>query len=428
MNILAINPWIYDFAAYDFWLKPYGFLVMLSYLKQRGVGVDYIDCLGHKTIPGTFGRGKYYAEIIEKPEVFRSIPRYFKRYGITIEDFRAALEKTKPDYILITSSMTYWYPGIIEVVRLIKEKFPATPIMIGGTYVTLCHEHASHTFPYASLFKNNRLGDFFRAIDIPFDAEEFFATVVTYEHFYDRFDYVVFRTSWGCPFNCNYCAIKELFPDFFRITPEKILNFISCYAQKGMKDFVFYDEALLYEPHYTKTLLKLIAQLDIPLRFHTPNALHMRFLDEEIASLLKKTGFTNPHFGLETLNPELQKLWGDKVNTHDVVKGIEALKRAGFKNGTFSVYLLLGYPGQNLEELRQDVKLLHTLGARVSLAEFSPVPGTEIFKQYGKEFLEPLLQNNSIFGFFQKDKIRDFWEIKNYVRELNKKVSIEGSP
>jgi hypothetical protein len=63
------------------------------------------------------------------------------------------------------------------------------------------------------------------------------------------------------------------------------------------------------------------------------------------------------------------------------------------------------------------------LGARVSLAEFSPVPGTEIFEKYKEEFSEPLLHNNSIFGFFQKDKIREFWEIKNYVRELNKRLS-----
>jgi len=423
MNILAINPWIYDFAAYDFWLKPYGFLAMLSYLQHKGVTVNYIDCLGYKTTSGTFGRGKYYAEIIEKPQVLRSIPRYFKRYGITLEDFQAALDGMKPDYILITSSMTYWYPGIIEAVRLAREKFPETPILVGGTYVTLCYEHASRTLKHTSLFKNNCLKDLFKTLNVPFDEQELFSTTVAYEDFYDQLDYIVFRTSWGCPFNCNYCAIKELFPDFFRIPPDKITAFISHYARKNIKDFVFYDEALLYEPSYTKILLKQIMQLNIPLRFHTPNALHMRFLDEEIADLLKKTGFTNPHFGLETLNPELQKIWGDKVDTRDVIKGINMLKRAGFEDGTFSVYLLLGYPGQNLEELRHDVQFLHALGAKVSLAEFSPVPGTELFKQYGKEFLEPLLQNNSIFGFFQKEKIKDFWEIKNYVRELNKKIS-----
>lgn len=112
MNILAINPWIYDFAAFDFWLKPYGFLVILNYLKGKDINIDYIDCLDEKTIHATFGRGKYPNEIVKKPAIFKSIPRYFKRYGIGLKDFEAKLEGKKFDYILITSSMTYWYPGI----------------------------------------------------------------------------------------------------------------------------------------------------------------------------------------------------------------------------------------------------------------------------------------------------------------------------
>ncbi len=47
MDILALNPRIVDYAAYDFWLKPYGFLVFLTYLKKQ-LKIDYIDCLDKK--------------------------------------------------------------------------------------------------------------------------------------------------------------------------------------------------------------------------------------------------------------------------------------------------------------------------------------------------------------------------------------------
>ena len=123
----------------------------------------------------------------------------------------------------------------------------------------------------------------------------------------------------------------------------------------------------------------------------------MRFLDQDLARLLKQTGFTNPHFGLETLNPSLQKAWGDKVNLAEVKEGIELLKQAGFKPGQFSVYLLLGFPGQDLEELKEQIVSLHGLGARVSLAEFSITPQTKIFSEAETDLSDPLLQNNSIF-------------------------------
>jgi len=427
MNILAINPGIVDFAAYDFWLKPYGFLVILTYLKSKNINIDYIDCLDNKITKGTFGRGKYHSQIIKKPLLFKSIPRYFKRYGITPEEFKEYINDKNPDYILITSSMTYWYPAIKELANILKKKFPHAPIILGGTYANLCFDHANKALGCDYVFTNDSFMDFFKLLNIEVNLEELYSTLPAYRDFYQKIDYVALRTSWGCPFNCSFCAIKKLSNHFFRIDPKKVVDFIVSYSQEGVKDFVLYDDAFLYKPEYAKNLLTTIKNLKLGINFHTPNALHLRFLDKEIASLLKSTGFINPHFGLETLDSKLQELWGNKVNRQDLIKGIEFLKQGGFKAGEFSVYLLLGYPGQNLKGLRKDVEFLHSLGAKVSLAEFSPTPGTKIFTNYKRTLSDPLLHNNSIFGFFQKEKIRDFWEIKNYVRELNKKLNTKSA-
>ncbi|UCC95975.1 MAG: radical SAM protein [Candidatus Omnitrophota bacterium] len=427
MNILAINPWIVDFAAYDFWLKPYGFLVILSYLKSKGITLNYIDCLDKKITQGTFGRGKYYSERVEKPPILKSIPRIFKRYGMTKEELTNQLKGKRPDFILLTSSMTYWYPALRELAMILKRAFPGVPIILGGTYASLCYEHANNTIPCDFIFKNEQLKKLFTLLGLDFDYENLYSHLPSYEDFYRKSDYVILRTSWGCPFSCSYCAIKKLSGGFFRIPLETVREFIFRYAQKGIKDFVLYDDAFLYEPEHVKKLLHKIHTLNV--RFHTPNALHLKFLDKEIARLLKESGFINPHFGLETLNPRLQKTWGDKVNKTDLLEGIKALKKGGFQNGEFSVYLLLGYPGQNLKKLRREVDLLHSLGAKVSLSEFSPVPHTEIFQQYPPPFTDPLLHNNSIFGFFTQNetktegKMRAFWKMKNYARGLNKKLS-----
>jgi len=145
---------------------------------------------------------------------------------------------------------------------------------------------------------------FLKTLRVPFDYERFYSQLPLYEHFYNKLDYVVLRTSWGCPYTCDYCAIKELFPLFLRLRQEEILKFITGYAHRGAKDFVLYDDAFLYEPDYARNLLSAIRNENLNINFHTPNALHLRFLDKEIATLLKQTGFRNPHFGLETLIPD----------------------------------------------------------------------------------------------------------------------------
>ncbi len=119
-EILFVNPWIHDFAAYDFWAKPLGLLILASISRRHEFNVSYIDCLdrfheyGTKTDPyARHGRGPYLKGRITKPAGLEHIPRNYSRYGIKPEWFHASLESVPvPDLVLVTSLMTYWYPGV----------------------------------------------------------------------------------------------------------------------------------------------------------------------------------------------------------------------------------------------------------------------------------------------------------------------------
>ena len=154
-RLLLINPWIYDFAAFNLWVEPIGLLSIGSIFRQHGYQLDFIDCLDRYnpdllklqglTAPkgNAYGTGKYHREPVERPEVVKDVPRHFCRYGITPEIFESELDKRpKPDVVLVTSKMTYWYPGPHEVIRRVKHRYPDVPVVLGGTYATLCYKHA----------------------------------------------------------------------------------------------------------------------------------------------------------------------------------------------------------------------------------------------------------------------------------------------
>jgi len=46
-----------------------------------------------------------------------------------------------PRAILVTSLMTYWYPGVQETIQLLRQVFPEAPILLGGIYASLLPEH-----------------------------------------------------------------------------------------------------------------------------------------------------------------------------------------------------------------------------------------------------------------------------------------------
>ena len=150
-HLLLVNQWIHDFAAYDFWAKPLGLLQLAGILRAHDIRISYMDCLD-RFHPGANvtgaqkrpGRGAYLKTRIPRPAGLKDVPRYFSRYGIPVEWFREDLSNIpQPDVVMVTSLMTYWYPGVQETIQQTREVFPDTPIILGGIYASLCLEHAS---------------------------------------------------------------------------------------------------------------------------------------------------------------------------------------------------------------------------------------------------------------------------------------------
>jgi len=115
-KILLVNPPIYDFSAYDFWLKPYGLLRVAGYLRGQAhlTLFDYLDRF-HPLAPpvpaqrsGTWERGPFYTETVSKPGLFAAIPRTYRRYGLPRSLFHTLLAAESPfDVALIQTVMTY---------------------------------------------------------------------------------------------------------------------------------------------------------------------------------------------------------------------------------------------------------------------------------------------------------------------------------
>ena len=153
--LILINPWIYDFAAFDLWSKPLGLLFIAGYLRERGFRIHVIDCLSRHH-PGmkadksvflshrhAFGTGKFHRDQVPKPPPLRHVARPFSRYGISRELFVHDLKRIEdPAAILVTSLMTYWYLGVNEVIALARDIHPGVPVLLGGIYATLCRDHA----------------------------------------------------------------------------------------------------------------------------------------------------------------------------------------------------------------------------------------------------------------------------------------------
>jgi len=438
-NILLVNPWIHDFAAYDFWAKPIGLLMLASILRDHGFEAVYIDCLDrfHPRSPRTdpyarYGRGPYYKTRIDKPAGCEDVARNFSRYGIREEWFRADLMAApRPDLIFVGSLMTYWYPGVQETIRVIKEIFPDVPVILGGIYATLCHDHAVISSGADRVVTGrgekyllNLVKDYTGfSVSPRFDPDDLNS------HPYPAFDlqrkiaYVPILSSRGCPFSCAYCASHLLNPKkMMRRDPLSVVEEIRYWHEKhGVRDFAFYDDALLADAqNHAVPMLEEIVRSELHVRFHTPNAIHIRGVSKQIARLMFEAGFKTLRLGLETTAFEERNGLDRKVTAAEFDRAAAYLKDAGFGKNQMGAYLLAGMPDQSLSSVEASVRTVRQSGITPILAYYSPIPQTKLWpsavadSRYDLES-DPIFTNNAIFpcGFETFS-----WETVSYLKNL----------
>ncbi len=419
-KILLINPWIYDFAAYDFWAKPLGLLTIASLLRFHEHEIYYIDCLdrfhpkARKTDPyKRWGRGPYLKTPVKKPKGLENIPRTYSRYGIKPQWLKSDLSKLpEPDLILVTSLMTYWYPGIKETIKVIREFFPYVPIILGGVYATLCEEHAKKKLGADHIITGHAVSAIFDLIedytgfktDLRCDLDNINHRPYPAFDMQHKTGYVPILTGTGCPFACAYCASSFLNPVHMRRSPENVFNEIVHWRKNlNIKDFAFYDDALLLKAKsHIIPLLEMLIKENINVRFHTPNALHISKIDDLLASTMKKAGFVTIRLGLETAVFEERFSMDKKVTEEEFVKCVQSLLNAGFKREEVGAYLLAGLPGQSLKSLELSIKLVKKTGITPIPAYYTPIPHTLLWDKAVKSSVydleaDPVFTNNAVF-------------------------------
>jgi radical SAM superfamily enzyme YgiQ (UPF0313 family) len=417
-HILLVNPWIHDFAAYDGWANPLGLLLIAAVLRHGGCRVSYLDCLDRfhpraPQPPGRFGCGPYHRTPLAKPAGLGDVPRRFSRYGLDPAWVREDLGRAaRPDLILVTSGMTYWYPGVVETIGVLKERWPGVTVVLGGTYATLLPDHARRWSGADAVFTGPVEAEVTGLVDtytgrrpsMTFDPAEPDSYPFPAFDLQRRIPYVPLLTSRGCPYHCAYCASGLLEPRRMRRTPGSVTAEIAHWHRGwGVTDFALYDDAFLADiDGHAGPVLEAIRDSGLPVRLHTPNALHVRGITEQTARLLIAAGFASVRLGLETGDFESRGHLDHKVAPTEFERACICLRAAGFSPERIGAYLLVGLPGQSTESIRSSIDLVRQAGAVPVLTYYSPIPGTRLWPAAVRAArydlaADPLFTNNSVF-------------------------------
>jgi len=194
-------------------------------------------------------------------------------------------------------------------------------------------------------------------------------------------------------------------------------------------DFAFYDDALfINKKEHINKILRALIRSKLNLRLHTPNGLFAKEIDPELAALMYDSGFKTIRLSFETSNEKRRADMGSKVSNLDIINAVSYLEKAGFRRDEIDAYILMGLPGQSIDEVMESVTFLQDLGVKIRLCSYSPIHNTKDFNRAVENHLidadiDPLLTNKTIFTLLRNSHdIDKLLHIKDIVKGYNEKL------
>jgi radical SAM superfamily enzyme YgiQ (UPF0313 family) len=432
-TVLVINPWVADFKLYDEWMHPLGLYFLVSLLEKNGARVHFFDCLNRSPQAHSrkFGTGVFQSRQVEKPSLYRSIPRKYKLYGRPAGELNTFLSRhSAPDLICIGSMMTYWLPGVAETIKTVRTVHPDVPLLVGGVAARLMPD-VIRNLALGVAVNDSLEGNVPLRLhaSLPSLEREETPSLLGGLGKIENALHGPVLMSLGCPMACSYCASSLLQGKFRLRSRERVIEEVLFLAkERGVGDFAFFDDALLYRAD--EGIIPLLNGLSARsgagrLRFHAPNGLHSRYVDEATAAALKSAGFTTLRFGYENGSEVYCRDTSRKTDRGELLRKLAILKSAGFTRDEIGVYVMAGLPGQTPAQVHEELDYVASCGVKVKPVYLSPVPGTLLFETYAAAFpqirSDPLWHNDTFFltqlpgwNWDEMEKIRV------RVRELNR--------
>ncbi len=184
-------------------------------------------------------------------------------------------------------------------------------------------------------------------------------------------------TSRGCPFDCRFCSVIQMFGRKYRFKSlEVALKEIRTAASFTKRSIFFVDDNFAANKQRTKVLLKSMLAEGIKTEWNAQVRTDVA-KDPELLRLMADSGCFTTHIGFESVNPRTLNLYNKRQGLKEIVECIKAVKDHGMRiHGMF----VLGADTDDVSTIRETADFAIRLGIdTVQFVMLTPLPGTPFF-------------------------------------------------
>jgi len=189
-----------------------------------------------------------------------------------------------------------------------------------------------------------------------------------------RMAHVMF--SRGCPFPCSFCAAGQTRIQY-RSGASARTELTHLIDQYRIEGFAIVDDNFIVNKRKVGDICEQIE--DLGLRWSALSRVDT--VDAPLLQKMARSGCIEVKYGMESGSEPLLKAMRKNTKREQIRRAIHATVDAGI---AAKVFIIHGFPGEDMETTEETINLLQELGSaisRVSLFRFVPLPGTEVYDQ-----------------------------------------------
>ena len=189
---------------------------------------------------------------------------------------------------------------------------------------------------------------------------------------------LTFSTMRGCPYTCRWCSKAVFGNSYRRRSPASVVGELSRLNRKYHPDrYWFVDDVFTLSKKWLTDFRQELEKQQVRISYECITRADC--MDEEVIRLLKDTGCRRVWIGAESGSQKVLDLMDRRVKAEQVREMLLKSRAAGLETGTF---LMLGYPGEELEDIRETLR--HLERSRPDLLTLTlayPIKGTALHEE-----------------------------------------------
>ena len=182
--------------------------------------------------------------------------------------------------------------------------------------------------------------------------------LVDLRKYLNRGGYGGIQTKRGCMFNCIYCNYPVIEGKCYRLrSPELVVDEIEMlHVLHGVNHFFFVDSVFSFPEHHAKDICWEIIKRGLKISWEAMT--NPRGITEELVELMERSGCIGVELGIDSASDEMLFNMGKNFSRDDIAKAAKLYARYDIP---FSIYLLLGGPGETDQTIKETVDFLDTI-------------------------------------------------------------------